>query len=284
MLLAMALGALAATASAGVEKPPVQKAVGLTDAEKEVFLSTAAVVRTRSVGTGTTGSVRATLRKDGLEHDAHIQSIDLLKPVNSMGGGTTEIDFRDSYRHNVAAYRLDRRLRLGMVPVTVKRDYERKTSAFTWWVDDVMMDELQRHDKKIEAPDPQAWNRQMYVVRIFDQLIYNFDRNLGNLLVDKSWNLWMIDHTRAFKVFKELKDVENLGTHCPRALLSALRDLDRPSLVRTMERLLTEGQVSGLLARRDVIVKYFDARIAEIGEKEVLYDLPPRVTAEPAPR
>jgi len=40
----------------------------------------------------------------------------------------------------------------------------------------------------------------MWVVRLFDQLIYNTDRNLGNLLIDKSWRLWMIDHTRAFKV------------------------------------------------------------------------------------
>ena len=43
----------------------------------------------------------------------------------------------------------------------------------------------------------------MWVVRLFDQLIYNTDRNLGNLLIDKDWRLWMIDHTRAFKTFTE---------------------------------------------------------------------------------
>jgi hypothetical protein len=269
---------------AGAEDTPARKAVGLNDAQKEAFLAEATVERTRSVGSGSTGSLRATLRKDGLEHDAHIQSIDQTKAVNSLGAGTTEIDFRDTFRNNIAAYRLDRMLGLGMVPVTVERPFERKDAAFTWWVDDVSMSELERRDKKIAAPDPPAWNRQMYAVRIFDQLIYNFDRNLGNLLVDASWNLWMIDHTRAFKIFKELKTPRNLGTHCPRALLSALRSLDRASLHEVMTRLLTDGQITGLLARRDIIVKYYEGRIAELGEAEVLYDLPPRVSGAPAPR
>jgi hypothetical protein len=33
-------------------------------------------------------------------------------------------------------------------------------------------------------------------MRAFDQLIYNTDRNLGNLLIDGDWRIWMIDHTR----------------------------------------------------------------------------------------
>ena len=59
----------------------------------------------------------------------------------------------------------------------------------------------------------------MWVVRLFDQLIFNTDRNLGNLLIDKSWRLWMIDHTRAFKTFTEPKSPKNLSTQCARGLL-----------------------------------------------------------------
>jgi hypothetical protein len=263
---------------------PAKKATGLTDAEKEAFLAEGTLVRSRGVGSGTTGSVRATLRKDDREHDAHIQSIDETKATKTLGAGTTEIDFRDTWKNNVAAYRLDRLLGLGLVPVTVERRFERKSSAFTWWVDDVLMTELERRDKKMPAPDPPAWNRQIYVVRIFDQLIYNFDRNLGNLLVDAGWNLWMIDHTRAFKIFKTVKDPANLGTRCPRAMLLALRALDRPTLATAMKGLLVEGQINGILSRRDFIVEYFDVRIKELGENEVLYDLPPRPTAASASR
>ena len=286
----MFLGVLAAVVAVhaihaeGEDSPSkAPKAVGLSDAEKEAFLLTAAIVRTRSAGSGITGSLRATLRKDGREHDAHIQDIDLSKPVGNMPGGV-EIDFRDSYRNNVAAYRLDRLLGLGMVPVTVVRSDRLKKASFTWWVDDVLMSEKDRTQKKMESPDPPAWNRQIYVVRVFDQLIFNTDRNLGNLLIDSEWRMWMIDHSRAFKIFKELKSSENLGTHCSRDLLAALRHLDRPTLAAATRSLLSETQVKGLLARRDLIVKYYDARIAELGEGAVLYDLPPRVTEAPGPR
>jgi len=139
------------------------------------------VVRSKGVGSGVTGSVRATLRKDGVEHDAHIQQFDEVKAIKSPGAGTTEIDFRDTFRNNVAAYRIARLIGLDQVAVTVERTHERKNS-----------------------------------------LIYNYDRNLGNLLIDKSWNVWMIDHGRAFKIFKELKDPGNLGTHCPRAMLAGM--------------------------------------------------------------
>jgi hypothetical protein len=50
-----------------------------------------------------------------------------------------------------------------------------------------------------------------------------------------------------------------------------------------MRGLLGSGQSAGILARRDLIVRYFAGRIAEIGEAEVLYDLPPRLTARPGP-
>jgi hypothetical protein len=253
-----------------------------SDAEKEAFLLEAEVVRRKAAPTGITASRRATLRKGGVEHDAHIQTIDQYKPQANLTSGI-EIDFRDSWRNNVAAYRLDRLLGLRMVPVTVVRRDEFKMAAFTWWVDDVQMTEKDRHAKKADPPDVHAWNRQMFVVRVFDQLIYNVDRNLGNLLIDKDWTLWMIDHTRAFKIFKELKGEKSLGATCARDLLPGLRRLDKATLVPAMKDLLTESQIDAMLARRDRIVRFYEARIAALGEDAVLYDLPRRPEATPTP-
>jgi len=184
----------------------------------------------------------------------------------------------------VAAYRIDRMLGLGMIPVTVVRRDERsqRLASYTWWVDDVLMVERERYEKKMPAPNPTEWNRQIFVVRVFDQLIYNFDRNLGNLVIDKDWRIWMIDHTRAFKVFKELREEKNLSATCEADLLARLRTLEKPALREATQDLLTEGQVDGLLGRRDTIVRIYEQRIAAKGEAGVLYHLPSRLAAVPA--
>jgi hypothetical protein len=254
---------------------PGPAAVALTDAQKEAFLLEGQIVRRRSAPGGITSSVRATLRQGAFEHDAHIQTIDEFKNQLVTSSGT-ELDFRDSWRNNVAAYRLDRLLGLRMVPVTVARRDDVHEAAFTWWIDDVQMTERDRFQKKITSPDIDAWNHQIFVVRMFDQLIYNFDRNLGNLLIDKDWRVWMIDHTRAFKVFDRLKEEKNLGRVCERHFLDKLRGLDRASLKTAMKDLLVDGQIDGLLKRRDRIVQFYDSKIAALGEQTVLYDLPPR--------
>jgi hypothetical protein len=267
------------------EAAPAAPVAALNDAEKEAFLLEAQVVKRKTLKEGITASQRATLRRGDLQHDAHIQIIDEYKTQTSLSSGM-DIDFRDTWKNNVAAYRLDRLLALGMVPVTVARRDEstNKMASFTWWVDGVLMTEKDRFVKKIKAPDPEDWNRQIFVVRIFDQLIYNMDRNLGNLLIDKDWTVWMIDHTRGFKIFKELKAEKELGRSCARDLLPALRRLDKPTLLREMKDVLTESQVNALLGRRDRIVKYYEDKIAAQGEAAVLYDLPERLTARVAKR
>jgi hypothetical protein len=52
-----------------------------------------------------------------------------------------------------------------------------------------------------------------------------------------------------------------------------MRKLDRPTLDREMAGVLSEGEIGALLARRDVIVRFFDQAIAEKGEDSVLYGL-----------
>jgi hypothetical protein len=274
---------LVAISASAQETPAPAAAAPIDDAAREQFLLEARVVRTRPTSKGVTLALRATLDRNGFEHDAEIQTIDVQKSLAEMDGGS-EIDFRDNYRNDVAAYRLDRLLGLRMVPVTVLRSYDGKPAAFTWWVDDVMMDEMEHLKKRVHAPDVLRWNRQVYEVRVFDQLIYNFDRSLENLLIDRDWRVWMIDHTRAFKIFKKVKNEKALGTECERHLLAALRGLDEPTLRASMKGLLSKNQVDALLARRDQIVAYYDAKIAELSEAAVLYDLPARVSTEPSPR
>ncbi|HEY6553016.1 MAG TPA: hypothetical protein VI669_06650, partial [Vicinamibacteria bacterium] len=159
---------VSAAARAGAQAPAeAPTRPQLTDAQQERFLLDARIVRTKRAPGGATGTTRATLRLDGFEHDAHVQTIDEAKPVVNLRSGL-EFDFRDSFKGNVAAYRLDRLVGLGMVPVTVVRSYERKEAAYTWWVDDVVMTEGERRAREAKSHDTEAWNRQIHIVRLFD--------------------------------------------------------------------------------------------------------------------
>lgn len=243
-----------------------------TDREKEIFLSRAKIVSAKSLSVGITLSQRLTLTDGALTHDAHFQTVDDFKPV-FQGRTGSEVSFRDSYRYNIAAYRLDRLIGLGMTPVSVERKYRGDTGALTWWVDNVIMMELDRWNKDIEPPNKEAWNHQMYQARLFNELVYNTDPNLGNLLIDKDWKIWLIDFTRAFRTRKTLRNEENLN-RVDRRVWEKLLQLDESALKRSMGKILLKPEIEGLLARRDVIAAMVRARIAREGEAAVFCDSP----------
>ena len=242
--------ALAANASAAVDVA----ALSLDDREK--FLAGARIVNERPAPKGTTNTRRVTLSDGTTTHDASVQTIEEAHAVFQSNRGT-ELNFKDSWRFNVAAYRIDRLLSLGMIPATVERRHKGKPGSFTWWVDDVLMDEQERYRQKKQVPNTDDWNEQMWITRLFDQLIANVDRNLGNLLIDKAYNIWMIDHSRSFRLNTDLRSPENLS-RVDRALLDRLRQLDRDGLKRAAGDYLTDGEIDALLSRRDRIVAHFE--------------------------
>lgn len=257
--------------AAGAHTAAAQTAAAqtLTPEQQEEFLKTAKVVRTRSAGKGVTGTLRATLSNGEITHDASIQTVDIqMNEFRSNRG--TELNFKDSWRFNVAAYRLNRLLQLGNVPVSVERHHNGKTGSFTWWVDDVIMDEGQRLKTKTESPDPLAWNQQMWHVRLFDQLIQNVDRNLGNLVIDKNWGVWMIDHSRAFRLSRDLKSPKNL-TRVERGAFDRLKALTLEAINASIGDYLTSFEKRSLLQRRDEIVALF-----EKGGPSVIYERSPQ--------
>jgi len=229
-----------------------------SDAEIEHFLKEAKVVKTKGIGKGVTGTVRATLTDGVLTHDAQIQQIE-EKKAQFDAPGAQEFNFEDSWRFNVAAYRVDRLIGLNMVPVSISRVWQSKPGAFTWWIDDVMMDEGARLKGKIQPPDSSLWNEQMQLVRVFDQLIYNVDRNAGNLLIGKNWRVWAIDHTRAFRTASSLKSAAQI-TRCDRTVLERMKALDKATLKKEIGEFVSEFQINGLLARRDTIVQMLQSK------------------------
>ena len=229
-----------------------------SDAEMERFLLDGRLLKSRGAGKGITGSIRATLTDGTLTHDVHVQTIDESKREFRSAQGV-EFNFRDSWTFNIAAYKIDRMLGLNLVPVSVKRRWRSMEAAYTWWVDDVMMDEGDRLKKKTSPPDSKYWNEQMQLVRLFDQLIANTDRNLGNLLITNQWRIWAIDHTRAFRTSPALKSPANIG-RCDRQVFERLKRLDRPTLTRAVGEYLQTWEIDSMLKRRDAIVALIEKR------------------------
>ena len=104
----------------------------------------------------------------------------------------------------------------GMMPVTVHRTWNGKEGTITWWIDDAF-DESTRLKEKRQPPNPMLWNNQMYKMRVFAALVGDTDRNLGNVLITNDWKLWMIDFTRAFRLWDELKYPDRSPSHRPDA-------------------------------------------------------------------
>ncbi len=226
-----------------------------TDAQKEQFLLTARIESVRPAEKGLTHTEKAILTDGRHTHAAHIQTISVYMPLFKGRDGSEEKDFKDSWKFNVAGYRMARLLDLtGMVPVCVERAVGGKPAAVDWWVDGVLMDEKTRKARGIQPPDIARWNRQMDTIRTFDQLIYNMDRSEENLLITKDWQVWMIDHSRSFRKWKTLRNPAAI-THCTPDLLERLKALRRREIERDMGSLLTPAEIDGLMARRDLIVE-----------------------------
>ena len=244
----------------------------LSDAAIEAFLAKAKVVSIKDIGTGTTRSRRATLSDGTLTHDAHVQVVDEQK-TDRTARTVTDRTFLDSYRYNIAAYRLARHVGLRNVPPSVERVVDGSRAAVTWWIDDVLMDEKERKEKNTTGPDPVRTGRLIRVMHIWDELIHNTDRNQGNIIWARDWSLWLIDHTRSFQPVDELmKPGEVIASEA--SLLKALRGLTEAGITKAVGDTLTRPEIRATLERRDLIVKQLDALIAKHGEAAVVFTLP----------
>jgi hypothetical protein len=234
------------------------------------FLETADIIKSRSSDKGITHPARLTLSNGTITHDASFQTIDEHKRNMDLGNGKFETDFVDSYKYNIAAYRLAELLGLdNMLPVYVERKWEGKMGSLSWWLP-VKMDGVERYQKKIEPPNPDRYNKQMYRIRVFDELVYDTDPNLTNVLIGEDWTVYRVDFSRAFRKFNTLRDEKNL-VQCDRQLFEKLKALKADEVAEQTKRYLTKDEMKAVMARRDKIVAKFQSLIAQKGEKEVLY-------------
>ena len=215
--------------------------------ELETFLTRSELTETRELGRGSTRPRLVVLQKNG-------QTLRGIFKTVEEDAETSDGAAADRYQHEVAAYLLDRRLGLGMVPVTVVREIEGERGSLQRWLEGAV-DLHAAETFGLEVCKTEAAARQLAQAEIFDALIGNAGREPSDVLFPVAGGqVFLIDHSRAFPVSPELAGPAGESHEIPAELVDALRSLSRESLDVELGELLSGRQIEALLARRDEIV------------------------------
>lgn len=227
------------------------------DRSQEAFLLGAEILERHSLPHGVTDAQQVTLRLGQRTekavfkqvHEAHPRPITDQRPVGGLY-------FADQWEFEVAAYRLDRLIGLGMVPPTVIKSIRGGEGSLQLWIPDCFS-ERDRVERHIEVPDRQGFKQAIARMRVFDALIYNTDRNQGNILVSRrDGRVWLIDHSRAFRLDHALPpSIKKHRLKLSPELRRGLESLTQESLAEATSGLLTREQIKAVIARRDRVLR-----------------------------
>lgn len=265
LTLMILMAVLATGSTAALAAVPYLDANGKplpVDTEEEVleFLRTAKIVSKEKLGEGTNKSKRKiVLEKDGVRCNAVLRTG--YKVVASGDTG-----FVDSYLSEVAAYELSRLLGFDNVPAVVRR----KGGSIQIWIENART--LRSILKQDENPFSEEWvEQQRQVMKVFDNLIANTDRNPGNILIDDHDKVWFIDHTRSFAGQHELREPEAI-TGFDRDIWQQLQSLPDGTIEEVVGPYV-RGYMPELLQRRRLLVDEISRRIAAEGADQFLFTL-----------
>ena len=242
------------------------------DEELLQFLREAKVVDVDGIGEGITRPRRLTLERNGVRARAIFRNVRTETRVAKLPGGQREFSFRDFYGFEPAAYRLGRLLGFDNIPPSALRRLDGKPGSAQIWIEKATT-ETRRREAASAPPDPLDWGRQTQMMLIWDALVGNTDRNLGNYLSTPNGQMWMIDHTRSFRRSADLRGTQ-LIARCERGAWERLRSVADAEIAASVKEDLRPPEISSLLERRRKLVGLIEGLIRERGEAAVLFDWP----------
>lgn len=267
-------GQALATVFAGPDGRPLP---WTTAAEVEGFLREARVVSSERAPGGVTGARKLLLEQADVRAHAVFRTVEETAMIKELGPGHIQYHYRDHYMNEVAAYELSKLLGLDGVPPTVARRIDRRDGSVQLWIENAETEDSFR--ERSHPPQERARHGlQLDQMRVFDNLIHNIDRNVGNFLTDARGRVWYVDHTRSFMRVGDLPSPE-LVVRVDRAFFERLGTVSDESVGQALEGHLPAPEVRALLERRRALVALIEQRI-EAGAGEVLFDL---ARARPTP-
>jgi hypothetical protein len=239
--------------------------VHMADAELEQVLSEAEIVVRNEVRRGDQRAELWTLKGEGAQLRGVFKDIQEKKP-----GGRRVASRR--YEHEVAAYKVDRMLDLGLVPVVVLRKESGRRGALRAVVETAFDLVSIRSQQNLEGAAAEETIRtisetygisveelkeQVIRARVFDGLIGNQEREDDDkLFVPAEGHVCLVDHERAFPLSTEVDpDLLSPCRPMPADLQNALVMLDTDALHSTVGDYLTKGQIEAVLKRRDRVLE-----------------------------
>ncbi|MCP4898001.1 MAG: hypothetical protein GY906_13595 [bacterium] len=234
-------------------------------------LSTAEVVERKPIGIGTTGAEKIILEKDGVRVRAAFRWVDEEHQGPFEGLPRAVRSVRDAAIFECAAYELSQALGLERVPPAIQRRIDRRQGTVQIWLEGGRT-ETEYAENSLQPPDIQQWNLQKHLIFVFDALVANIDRNKGNIMFDPNWQLWFIDHTRAFPPVRILLNPDSVS-RCSRDLWRALQDLDEDVMRQRLAPYLKKREIDMLFKRHEQLIKHIEKLIKKNGEETVLFDL-----------
>jgi hypothetical protein len=198
-----------------------------------------------------TGEVVAT-NADGVTR----QLLQVTNGEMTVSAYFNELAQGENFVPELAAFRLDRTLGLGMVPVTVRREVDGRPGTLQFVPAQIMTEHERVATREGRSP---ACPReiQLAAMHVFDTLIGNFARTSSSMLyVPDDWNLMLVDHENSFGIgvdlpaFSQHVDLK-IGNQWQMALL----ELDDQLLRELLEDALDESRLAALAERRDVLVR-----------------------------
>ncbi|MCP4274082.1 MAG: hypothetical protein GY781_19345, partial [Gammaproteobacteria bacterium] len=226
----------------------------MTEIEIEEFLKTAKIIHTKELSIGVTKPIKMTLQKDEKQLKAIFKYVD-SNPGKERKKWRQDIYVDDRYYYDMAAYKLDRMLDIGLVPVVVERTIDGKKGILQLWIDDLISKKSQK-EKKIDYSGHCNYKDQINMLDTFDYLIHNTDRNQSNILYSKSdWQIWFIDHSRSFDLSRNRpKMMKNHTIRVTKSFMNVIKRLSKEKL-NTLRPWLHRNQIKAVKYRQIKILK-----------------------------
>jgi hypothetical protein len=240
------------------EQPPRlwNRPYGMTNEQLEDFLLTAEVVASEEIGMGITKPFKLTLKKGNQTIYAMYKNIDTHPRLQSKSKWPRDANESDRYSHELAAYELNKILGLEIIPATVARSFKGKRGIYQYWINNGINRSKMITDK-IKYAGSCSEKSQLAIMKIFDALIFNDDRNTGNVFFQMDeWQIWLIDHTRAFVAKARLpKGLKWSKLSLSDNFRERLANLDEKVLKKRLYKYLHKRQISNIIRRRDKILE-----------------------------